>query len=361
MTTRMQGRRTALALVASLMLAGCSAGAATSAPGGAGGTTAAGAQSAAPQGPPTPVRIGLDAFGGAVVVYVAQQQGFFAKHHLNVTIQTYSVGLDTLNAALTGSEDFGWAFDFGSLGAMRTNRLRYVAVLTRTQPGFDQLAVRTATVKSPADLKGKKMGISAGTQQDYITVKYLQKIGVPVSSVQLLNFGTPLEMVAALETGQIDGAWLYGQAIQEAQKAKSISLIASDSAVISHGLGLLIGSTTFLQQHPDTTQRLLAALIDAEKWLDQDPSKNIETAATYIAAQLKAPVSGVLANIKTAQQTVSFQQSDVSYLEQLATFLNQVTSSGSNPSAAPLDVSQYIDAAPLRAVDPSAVSLSSGG
>ena len=348
-----RGRRAALVVLASLIFASCSGAAGSPTASGTPGSTTSGTAAGST---PTPVRIGLDAFGGAVVVYVAQQQGYFAKHGLQVTIQTYSVGLDTLNSVLAGTADFGWAFDFGSLGAMTSNQLRYVAVLTRTQPGFDQLAVRTDTVKTPADLQGKKMGITAGTQQHYITVKYLQNIGVPVSSVQLINFGSPLEMVAALRTGQIDGAWVYGQAVQVAQSSKGIALIASDGAVIKQGLGLLIGSASFVRQQPDATQRLLSALIDAENWLKQDPS-NLQTAATYIAGQLHAPVAGVLANIKPAEQTVSLRQSDVTYLEQLAAFRNQVAAGNPSASAPPLNVPQYIDAAPLRAVDPAAVSL----
>jgi NitT/TauT family transport system substrate-binding protein len=313
------------------------------------GTTGALAQDAQE---PVGVTIGLDAFGGAVVVYVAQQQGFFDEQGIDATIDTYSVGLDTLNAALAGTADFGWAFDYGSLGAMAPDQLRYIATLTRTQPGFHQLAL-TAAVPTPQDLAGKRMGVVAGTQQHYITLKYLEQLGIPADQVELLEFGAPLEIVAGMRTGQIDGAWVFGQGIAEAQAIEGVTIAADDGEVLDNGLGLLIATRAIVEDRPDVVERVLAALVAAEAWIDaNDP--DLTQSAAYIAEQINAPADGVLANIANADQTVSFTQADVDQLKAFADFRTSLS-----PDT-PLDVDAYLALDPLRAVAPDAVTVEAG-
>ena len=92
---------------------------------------------------PDKVGFGIDGFGSAVVIYMAQNQGFFSQHGIEATIDTFGAGVDTLNAALAGREDLGFAFDFGSTGAMASNQLRYVAAIARGKGGgFQQLLAR---------------------------------------------------------------------------------------------------------------------------------------------------------------------------------------------------------------------------
>ena len=298
---------------------------------------------------PEAVSIGLDSFGGAVLVYVADEQGFFADHGIEATIDTYSFGLDTLNAALAGTADFGWAFDYGSLGAMAPDQLRYVATLTRTQPGFHQLAI-TVGVGGVEDLAGKRIGIAEGTQQHYITLKHLESLGISPDDVELLNFGTVLEMIAGMRTGQLDAAWVFGQGVAEAQQIEGAQIVASDSVVLPGGLGLLIATRTLVEERPEVVERVLAALLDAEAWVDaNDP--DLAQSAEIIAGRINAPVEGVLANISSADQTVSFTQSDLELLKEFADFRSQLS-----PDT-PLDVESYLALDPLRAVAPDVVTV----
>jgi len=305
--------------------------------------------SAAPSYAPASVVIGVDAFGGAVPVYAAQQQGFFADYGLTVRIDTYSVGLDTLNAALAGTADFGWAFDYGSLGAMSADQLRYVATLSRNQPGFHKLAL-AADVAGPMDLAGKRLGIVTGTQQHYVTLAYLDKLGIARDEVELVPFGAVLEIVAGLRTDQIDAAWVFGQGVEEAQKVEGVTIVADDGEVLTGGRGFLIATRKIVQEQPDVVERVLRALVDAEIWVAANDADFAVTAA-FIADELKAPVEGVLANLASTEVTVSFDQSDLDTLERFAAFRTELT-----PDK-PLDVDTYLALDSLRAVDPARVGI----
>lgn len=343
-------RRTRLAplSVAVLLLATACTGAQSQAP----TSLAPPASDGATPGPtfePASVVIGLDAFGGAVPVYAAQQQGFFATYGITATIDTYSVGLDTLNAALAGTADFGWAFDYGSLGAMSADQLRYVATLSRNEPGFHKLAL-TAAVPAPEDLAGKRMGIVTGTQQHYVTLAYLDKLGIARDDVELVSFGAVLEIVAGMRTNQIGAAWVFGQGVDEAEKIEGVKIVADDGEVLTGGRGFLIATRKIVEEQADVVERVLRALVDAETWVKANDADFAITAA-YIADQLKAPVDGVLANLQSTEVTVSFDQSDLDTLEDFAAFRTELT-----PDK-PLDVEKYLALDPLRAVDPGRVSI----
>jgi NitT/TauT family transport system substrate-binding protein len=340
----------AVAIAAVLLIVACTGGGASAPP----AATPPGASSqpatTAPQSfAPVSIRFGVDSFGGAVPLYAAQQQGIFAKYGITATIDTYSVGLDTLNAALAGTADFGWAFDYGSLGAMAADQLRYVAVLERTQAGFHQLAL-TSRAPSTSELSGKRFGIVEGTQQHYITLAYLDKLGVARDAVELVPFGAVLEIVAAMRTGQVDAAWVFGQGVGEALKIDGVTIVANDGEVLTGGRGFLIATRKIVEEQPDVVERVLRALVEAKEWIDaNDPE--LQATTEYIAGELNAPVDGLRANLENAEVTVSFNQSDVDVLDTFAAFRTELT-----PDK-PLDVPRYLALDPLRAVDPELVTI----
>jgi NitT/TauT family transport system substrate-binding protein len=346
----MRSLRSSVALVtATLLIAACTGGASSPPVATQSGTTSGPATSAAASFPPASVTFGVDSFGGAVPLYAAQQQGIFADYGITATIDTYSVGLDTLNAALAGTADFGWAFDYGSLGAMAADQLRYVAVLERTQPGFHQLAL-TSRVPGTAELGGKRLGVVEGTQQHYITLAYLDKLGIARDAVELVPFGAVLEIVAAMRTGQVDAAWVFGQGVGEATNIEGVEIVADDGEVLTGGRGFLIAARKIVDERPEVVERVLRALIDALAWIEaNDPE--LETTTEYIAGELNAPVEGVRANLENAEFTVSFNQSDLDVLTTFAEFRTDLT-----PDR-PLDVPSYLALEPLRAIDPELVTI----
>ena len=58
-------------------------------------------------------------------------------------------------------------------------------------------------IKTPADLKGKKIAFTAGTGSEVYTMALLKKAGLTKKDVTLINL-RPQEMAAALASGSID-------------------------------------------------------------------------------------------------------------------------------------------------------------
>jgi len=299
---------------------------------------------------PVDVRFGVDSFAGAVVVYVAREKGFFENEGIRAKIDTYATGADSLNAVLAGMEDFGYAFDFGSVGAMASNQLRYVAAITRAQPGFHKLAMRD-DVQGPADLIGKKIGVVFGTTQHFVTVRFLQAQGIPLDKVEMLSFGTPLELVAALRTGQISSAWVFGPAIAEAEKSPRVRLTIDDRVVVTRSTGYLIATRTLVETRADIARRVFTGLLRARNWTNLS-SANRNEAMEIVAKDLKVPVASVKATLDLTDFVVNFDETDLATLGTMASFRESL--GGARPIG---DMRQYLALDPLRQVDPTAVSV----
>ncbi len=77
--------------------------------------------------------------------------------------------------------------------------------MTDDKMGY-QLVTRQ-DVQKPADLKGKRLGISRfGSSSDFSTKVLLRKIGVDPKDVTILQIGNETQRLVALKSGGIDGS-----------------------------------------------------------------------------------------------------------------------------------------------------------
>jgi len=118
----------------------------------------------------------------------------------------------------------------------------------------------------------------------------------PLRDVRVMTV-PPSQMVAALRAGQMDGycagePWGY-KAIVDGVGVT----VATSSAVWPDHPGKVLGtSAAFAQQHPNTCRALIAAVLEAGRWIDASDVNRLQMAATlagpaYLntAAELLAP------------------------------------------------------------------------
>lgn len=91
----------------------------------------------------------------------------------------------------------------------------------------EALAVRkTASIKTPADLVGKKIGVPFVSTTHYSLLSYLALNDIEPSQVELLNMSPP-DAVAAWKTGQIDAAYIWEPALSEIMNDGGEALVDS--------------------------------------------------------------------------------------------------------------------------------------
>ena len=152
------------------------------------------------------------AVGGKNLLYylpltIAEQMGYFKAEGLDVTIVDFAGGAKALQAVVGGSADVvSGAFEHTVNMQFKGQPMR-AFVLQGATPQI-VLGVSPKTLpnfKSIADLKGKKVGVSAPGSSTNVVVNFLlAKAGLKPSDVSIVGVGTGSGAVAAMRSGQID-------------------------------------------------------------------------------------------------------------------------------------------------------------
>jgi ABC-type nitrate/sulfonate/bicarbonate transport system substrate-binding protein len=138
----------------------------------------------------------------------------------------------------------------------------------------------------------------AGTAGDVIASSALAASKVDMSKVQKVTVGGPSARVTAILSGQVDMAPVLAPAAVPAIKTGKVKLLLNAGKVLGSYLQQgLIASDTFIKDKA-TTQAVVNAFIDAQRWAQSDQ-------AAYIAM---ATSNDLQAGLTLAEQKDAYQQ-----------------------------------------------------
>ncbi len=225
------------------------------------------------------------AVGGKNLLYylpltIAEQLGYFKTEGLDVTIADFAGGSRALQALVGGSADIvSGAFEHTINMQFKGQFLR-AFVLQGAAPQI-VLGINPKTMpnfKSVADLKGKKIGVSApGSSTNVMANFVLAKAGLKPTDVSIIGVGTGSGAVAAMRSGQIDAMSNLDPVITLLQRSGDLKII-SDTRTLSESekvfggpmpAGCMYAAQTFIDANPNTIQALTNAMVRALKWIQQ--------------------------------------------------------------------------------------------
>ena len=223
------------------------------------------------------------AVGGKNLLYylpltVAEQLGYFKAEGLDVTIVDFAGGSKALQAVIGGSADVvSGAFEHTINMQFKGQFLR-AFVLQGLAPQI-VLGVNPKTLpnfKTMADLKGKKIGVTAPGSSTNVMVNFvLAKAGLKPSDVSIVGVGAGNGAVAAMRSGQIDAISNLDPVITLLQRSGDLKIV-SDTRILAQSekvfggpmpAGCLYAPQTFIDKNPNTTQALTNAIVRANKWI----------------------------------------------------------------------------------------------
>src|SRR5690242_8646168 len=138
---------------------------------------------------------------------IAQQRRYFAEEGLEVEIAAFAGGSKALQSLMGGSSDVAsGAYSNTLTMAAKGQKLKNFVVSVRYPALTIAVSKKVADrYKSPKDLKGMKIGVSApGSSTHMIVSHLLSKGGLTSNDVSIIGVGTSAGAVAAMEKGEID-------------------------------------------------------------------------------------------------------------------------------------------------------------
>ena len=252
----------------------------------ASGTALAAATLALPalgaQGKLEKTKIALAVGGKAALYYlpltISEQLGYFKAEGLDLEISDFAGGARALQAVVGGSADVcSGAFEH-TINLQAKNQIFQAFVLQGRAPQI-AFGVSTRAVpnyKSIADLKGKKIGVSApGSSTNIMANLVLSRGGLKPSDVSFIGVGTAAGALAALRSGQID-AMSNTDPVMTMLEQKGDVKIISDTRTLKGSFNVfggvmpaacLYAPIDFIQKNPNTCQALANAIVHGLKWL----------------------------------------------------------------------------------------------
>lgn len=239
------------------------------------GLVAVGLLAACGKKEPQKLKIGLLPIIDSLPFYVAEQEGYFVAENLVVELTTFSSALERDTALQTGQTD-GQLADLIASGLLNKEKER-IKIVKTTYAATPQKAMisliagKDSKISSPADLKGKQVGISENSLIDYITDELLKGVGMTAKDVQKVGIPSIAVRMQMLTQGQLDAATLPDPFAALAVASGGRVVLADGEQRI--GLSVLEFRTEALDKQKDAIKRLVRAHEKAVATVKKDPEK----------------------------------------------------------------------------------------
>ena len=217
----------------------------------------------------------------ASLVWIAKQRGLFGKYGLSPEIVYIPGGSININAVISGNLDLTQLT--GAPGAAANLEGADIVYIASTLDKLAYQLVTRAEIKSAAQLKGTKLGISRfGSAADFGLRAVLKKLGLnPARDVVILQIGDEPARLAALKTGRIDGTVMNAPFGTEAAKQNLNVLVDSLNMGIPFINTGLLGSRKILEGEEKKVLNFLRAYLEAIKILKTEREYAIKAISQF--------------------------------------------------------------------------------
>jgi ABC-type nitrate/sulfonate/bicarbonate transport system substrate-binding protein len=250
-----------------------------------------GLQAAAQDKPLTPIVWGVDSFLTTLPQRIAEDKGFFKEEGVAITLRVSALGVESMDQIIAGEADLGNGAHWALVNRMARPNIGIGGFILAWRVPVCLMA--SSQVKTLADLKGHKIAVIAGSVWDWYLDRALAKAGLATKDVEVTNFGSPVDYLAAAARGDIDAGWFWESNYARAKEVlgqqgwtclATRADVAPQSAIDGHGP--LPISLKSVAEKPEAIAGALRAYKRAGDWCHA----NIDECATLANKLIGAPV-----------------------------------------------------------------------
>jgi NitT/TauT family transport system substrate-binding protein len=216
--------------------------------------------------------------GAVAPLWFAKETKLFEKRNLDVLLVGMGTGSVSLRALI--AKDLEIASLSGSGLVQAALQGADTVIISAAINGFIFKVFATPEITSPAQLKGKKLGVSRyGATSDFAVRLALKKWGLnPERDVTILQIGTTQDTLRAMQTKMLDAGVLSGTASLVARKAGFRELADLGDLGLDYPMAPIGTTKGYIQKHEAQVREFMLAYIEAI----HDFKRNKEAALTVL-------------------------------------------------------------------------------
>ncbi|HEY3682931.1 MAG TPA: ABC transporter substrate-binding protein [Streptosporangiaceae bacterium] len=248
-----------------------------------------------------------------VALWVAKDKGLFKKQGLTVNIQIQSGGATAMPKLAAGSLDFSISNYVSAIQATESGTVPLKVLCDAYQLAPDTSGVlvpKDSPIKSAKDLAGKKIAVNTKANVGQLLVTAgLAQAGVQASGSQFSEVDFP-QMVSALKTKSVDGAWTVEPFVTqiEEQLGGRLVLDTAKGTTADFPIGSYLTTQKFAKDNPKTTAAFTKAITAAQKMVAGDEKLVRQTLPSYSKIDAKTASKIKIATFPTSVSQARMQK-----------------------------------------------------
>jgi len=304
-----------------------------------------------------PLRLAGVNYLGDLPTLVAARQGVFEQYQLSIDVSFEDAGRQNLQDLREGHIDFALMAptpfildrlahpgqemqddDPVILGNL-LHSTRMQQIFTRKDYGFQ-------TVN---DLAGKRLGLSPGTNAEYLWWLYGVSYHLKPNSVEIVDL-SPAELGSALMTGEVDAVLIREPWSTQLRLTHAEEIEEVEGSHLYSAKWLLVTTRKMVRNHPKQCQQLLKAYSKAINMIHI----NHDAIMSWYGEELKDRYSLLPATYSAGLHELTLNWSLIAELQQGIQWAKLTDASGADNET---EVMSWFEAGPLRQVQPHAVKI----
>jgi sulfonate transport system substrate-binding protein len=187
----------------------------------------------------------------------------------------FTASLPVMEAVKAGGIDFTFATATAVVNAVPA-RVPIVPLAAYPLPAdeVDFLVQANSSIKSAADLRGKKIAHQNGTTGTYSLIKYLETAGLRLTDVQAVSL-SGADAFTALAQGSIDG-WIHWQPATALALAKLGDKARRLPAVKTYDYAFYVARSEVAEKYPQTLAKFVKIIRETQAYIFAHPAESVK-------------------------------------------------------------------------------------
>ena len=209
------------------------------------------------------------------LVFIAEEQGYFKDNGLDMDITEFDSGHFPTGELIKGRFDFSVGAEFVAVDYIFDHENVRIIGTVDLPDAIEVIAKKDSGILKPEDLKGKKIGLQAGSQADFLLGEFLIFNNMKYSDVDVRGYSQVSDFEDEFLKGDLDAVTVWQPFVHKFKKELGENAISWNTHPFYF---LAFTRSDVIDRNPEIVRRFVQSLVDAEEYVKQ----NNEEARTLV-------------------------------------------------------------------------------